>query len=163
MQPLGGRAQMQGVTAGGWRIDTRKCPIIGEPHLDYFMKELDNPLTLPEILFGNSYLQLTHEATGKCIHFNALDALLSWRKENLPPLKVPVANKWQQAREEEIKKQNALVLEYDWTYTTPYTGSLSKWKGQGEEFRNPGPCPPLLLLLLLLRNPPLFAALRSIW
>lgn len=47
------------------------------------------------------------------------------QEEALPPLKVTGAGAWQKARQAEIEKQNALLLEYDWTYTTPYTGSTT--------------------------------------
>lgn len=41
-----------------------------------------------------------------------------------PSAQVNVAGKWQAARQEEIKRQQAVILEYDWTFTTPYTGIL---------------------------------------
>lgn len=82
-------------------------------------------LTLPEILFGNSSLQLRHDASGVVLSFTALDALKQWKEDDLPPLKVQVAQSWQAARQHEITKQQAMILEYDWTYTTSYTGSVS--------------------------------------
>jgi type 2A phosphatase activator TIP41 len=82
-------------------------------------------LTLPEILFGNSSLQLRHDASGVVLSFTALDALKQWKEDDLPPLKVQVAQTWQAARQQEITKQQAIILEYDWTYTTSYTGSVS--------------------------------------
>ncbi len=32
---------------------------------------------------------------------------------------------WRRAREHEIKVQRAVQLEYDWTFTTPYTGTVT--------------------------------------
>jgi hypothetical protein len=61
---------------------------------------------------------------GVAIRFLALDALKAWQQENLPPLKVQGASAWQRAREKEIRNQNALILEYDWTFTSPYTGTI---------------------------------------
>lgn len=49
---------------------------------------------LPEMVFGDNSLELLHEATGAKIHFNALDALRSWRQESLPPVQIPAAAKW---------------------------------------------------------------------
>lgn len=42
---------------------------------------------MPEQLFGNSYLRLTH-SSGSVIHFNAADALAAWVQEALPPAQV---------------------------------------------------------------------------
>jgi hypothetical protein len=61
---------------------------------------------------------------GVAIRFLALDALKAWQQEGLPSLKVQGASAWQKAREKEIRDQNALILEYDWTYTSPYTGTI---------------------------------------
>ena len=80
--------------------------------------------SLPEMLFDHSHVTLTHEPSGSSIHLNALDALREWREEALPPLQVTSASTWQNARKEEIKVQKAVQLEWDWTYTTPYTGTL---------------------------------------
>jgi type 2A phosphatase activator TIP41 len=77
------------------------------------------------MLFDHSNVTLSHEASGTCISLNALDALREWRVERLPPLQVSSATTWQNARKEEIKMQRAVQLEWDWTYTTPYTGSVS--------------------------------------
>lgn len=114
-----------GIHIGGWCIRACKAPIIGEGKIEEYTRELGNVLTVPEMLFGDSSVDLTHEASGWSISFNALDALRGWRAENLPSLKVKVAQAWQEARREEISRQEALVLEYDWTYTTPYQGTLA--------------------------------------
>jgi type 2A phosphatase activator TIP41 len=93
--------------------------------MDQYSEQLGGVLTLPEICFGNSSLQLRHDASGVVLSFNALDALKQWKADDLPPLKVNLAREWQAARLHEIEKQQAVVLEYDWTYTTSYGGSLS--------------------------------------
>ena len=49
---------------------------------------------LPQMVFGDNFLELVHEATGVKIHFNALDALRGWRQESLPPVQIPAAAKW---------------------------------------------------------------------
>jgi type 2A phosphatase activator TIP41 len=49
---------------------------------------------LPQMVFGDNFLELVHEATGLKIHFNALDALRGWRQESLPPVQIPAAAKW---------------------------------------------------------------------
>lgn len=81
-------------------------------------------LGLPEMLFSSSRVTLEHEASGVALDFTAADALKGWVSEALPPLQVKVAKEWQMARQHEIKAQKAVQLEYDWTFTTPYTGSI---------------------------------------
>lgn len=49
-------------------------------------------LTLPEMLFCYSQVEISHPATGLVFHFNAFDALQAWKEENLPPLQVNVAS-----------------------------------------------------------------------
>lgn len=119
------RAHVESVTQCGWTFTARKAPIIGSPLLEEYSDKLGGVLTLPEILFGNSSLQLRHNASGVTLNFTALEALQQWKQDNLPPLKVAVAKEWQAARQQEIEKQQAVVLDYDWTYTTSYAGSLT--------------------------------------
>jgi len=119
------RAHTESVTQNGWTVTARKAPIIGSPLLEEYSEKLGGVLTLPEILFGNSSLQLRHDASGVTFTFTAFEALQQWKADNLPPLKVAVAKEWQAARQQEIEKQQAVVLDYDWTYTTSYAGSIN--------------------------------------
>jgi type 2A phosphatase activator TIP41 len=114
----------RGISIAGWRVRATRAPIIGDAAVEAAARDLGGVLTVPEILFGNSRLELSHAASGVTLSFTALDALAAWRREGLPSLKVVVAQQWQAARREEIQRQQAVVLEYDWTYTTPYQGTL---------------------------------------
>lgn len=49
---------------------------------------------LPEMVFGESSLVLTHVSSGIKVHFNAFDAMCGWKQESLPPVEVPAAAKW---------------------------------------------------------------------
>ncbi|GFR46049.1 hypothetical protein Agub_g7519, partial [Astrephomene gubernaculifera] len=104
----------------GWLIRTTKGPIMGDKDLDQYRKTL-SVLVLPEMVFNRNRVELVHEASGTIISFNALDALMGWKNEDLPPLQVRVAQEWRKAREHEIEQQKAVQLTYDWTFTTPYT------------------------------------------
>ncbi|KAL0804893.1 hypothetical protein Bca101_097383 [Brassica carinata] len=53
------------------------------------------------------------------IHFNAFDALAGWKQEGLPPVEVPAAAKWKFRS----KPSQQVILDYDYTFTTPYCGS----------------------------------------
>ena len=46
-----------------------------DAELDGLRQELQHALSLPEQLFGDSHLRLTHEASGVTVEFSALDAL----------------------------------------------------------------------------------------
>uniref|UniRef100_A0A6U0V0Z3 TIP41-like protein n=1 Tax=Polytomella parva TaxID=51329 RepID=A0A6U0V0Z3_9CHLO len=108
----------------GWRVITSKGPIIKNKHVDEFRGKLNNVMTVPEMLYDNNYVEFTHDATGIKLSFNSMDALLDWSNHQLPPVQVSESEAWKKARELEIQMQNAVQLEFDWTYTTPYTGSL---------------------------------------
>ncbi len=57
---------------------------------------------LPEILFGQSYLEVLHEASGVSLRFNTAGALLRWARAHvavpgrnpLEVLRVPEASRW---------------------------------------------------------------------
>ncbi|GFY89540.1 TIP41-like family protein [Actinidia rufa] len=74
---------------------------------------------LPEMVFGDSSLVLKHVNSGTKIHFNAFDALTGWKQEALPPVEVPAAAKWKFRS----KPFQQVILDYDYTFTTPYCGS----------------------------------------
>ncbi|KAL2609149.1 hypothetical protein R1flu_027722 [Riccia fluitans] len=107
-----------GVRVGGWTIRTQKLTILKMDEVERWGQLLDTT-HLPEMLFGNSSLELIHEATGIKVHFNALDALRGWKKEGLPPVEVSAAAKWKFAS----KPSQQVILDYDYTFTTPYCGS----------------------------------------
>jgi type 2A phosphatase activator TIP41 len=111
-------------THSGWSIVSSRAPIIGDQQITEYCEVLGKVLTLPEILFGNNKLVLRHNKSGYELSFSALHALQGWKAEDLAPLKVQVASEWQAARQQEIAAQSAIILQYDWTYTTPYQGTL---------------------------------------
>ncbi|KAE8783940.1 TIP41-like protein [Hordeum vulgare] len=74
---------------------------------------------LPEMVFGESFVSIQHAQTGVKLHFNALDALKAWKQEALPPVQVPAAAKWKFRS----NPADQVILDYDYTFTTPYCGS----------------------------------------
>ncbi|KAH0940736.1 hypothetical protein HID58_000373 [Brassica napus] len=74
---------------------------------------------LPEMVFGENALVLKHFRSNTKIHFNAFDALAGWKQEGLPPVEVPAAAKWKFRS----KPSQQVILDYDYTFTTPYCGS----------------------------------------
>eukprot|EP00899_Mesostigma_viride_P029490 jgi/Mesvir1/9726/Mv12194-RA.2 len=121
LQQLGGEwiAGNHGVRVCGWIVYTRKSPILSGPERSSWEEQLGTH-HLPDMLFGNSCLELIHEATGVVISFNAKDALQGWLQEKSPPVQVSSASEWQ--KRQDVRRDK--VLDYDYTYTTPYTGTL---------------------------------------
>ncbi|CAM6093239.1 unnamed protein product [Calypogeia fissa] len=107
-----------GVRVAGWTIRTKKCTILKMDEVERWEKKLQTT-HLPEMVFGDSALELLHEASGIKIHFNPFDALLGWKKESLPPVEVPAAVKWKFRS----RPSQQVILDYDYTFTTPYCGS----------------------------------------
>lgn len=129
LRAAGGEIVDNGIRIGGWTIQTWHAPIIGESEVESYKSKIGGVLNIPEIVFGNNMLCLCHQDTGAALWFTALDALKAWQKEKLDPLQVSFADEWQEARQQEIKEQGAMKIEYDWTYTTPYLGTVGK-KGE---------------------------------
>ena len=136
-----------GVTVSGWEIRTRRTPILGKEALAGLEARLGTP-HLPEMVYG-SVLELIHAASDTRLHFNAEDALREWLEEDLPPIKVAAAAKWAEAHKlrfggglppSKAAGAGAPVPSaawdtsedssaYDWTFTTPYRGSVGTASG----------------------------------
>lgn len=117
---------------GPWKVSTAQgailkseCKSVAEPSHDgakcteCCFAKLNYPL--PEMVFGENCLKLLHVA-GFGLEFRALDALrlVDDKKEWMH---VPVADAWQKQRKG-VAGVDKCSNPYDWTYTTPYRGSL---------------------------------------
>ncbi|EIE23570.1 TIP41-domain-containing protein [Coccomyxa subellipsoidea C-169] len=108
-------------------MNRRTSGTLDEPEdaeLDAYKAELDNAKNVPEQLFGDSFLRLSHTDSGVCLEFTALDALHTWRKDDRPPVRVGAAEDWLKSRQKDVEASGAVSFEYDWTYTTSYKGTL---------------------------------------
>ncbi|KAA0195073.1 Protein that interacts physically and genetically with Tap42p which regulates protein phosphatase 2 [Fasciolopsis buskii] len=88
-----------------------------------FESQLSLP-NLPEMIFDKNSLRITcKNPNGPAISFNTPDALAGVNSKEIP-LELPVAKDWREARinQEESWDQ---PKPYDWTFTTPYNGTLS--------------------------------------
>ncbi|OIS97316.1 PREDICTED: TIP41-like protein [Nicotiana attenuata] len=110
----------RGLRIHGWEIESRKRSILTSLQLQQWEEELQTS-HLPEMVFGDNSLVLKHVNTGTKIHFNAFDALVGWKREALPPVEVPAAEQWKFRS----KPLQQVVLDYDYTFTTPYSGSAT--------------------------------------
>jgi len=122
--PTPKKAVNQQFQFGPWTMATCKSHILESegPQKEKFDKELDLP-QLPEMVFGENFLRLTHES-GFGLEFNALDALRlvdAHRADSC--MKVAASTEWQGARSDNPDINN-VVLPFDWSYTTQYKGTL---------------------------------------
>ncbi|XP_004496911.1 TIP41-like protein [Cicer arietinum] len=111
----GGR---RSINIHGWLIESRRHSILNSSTVQEWEKKLKTS-HLPEMVFGENTLILKHLNSGTKIHFNAFDALCGWKQEALPPVEVPAAAKWKFRS----KPFEEVILDYDYTFTTPYCGS----------------------------------------
>lgn len=127
-----------GVQVGGWRFESESGRILSTREINTLTERLEAltvaealPSTVPPLpaaIFGHSYLTLTHEASGRVIHFDADGAITSWVRESAEKgsggLKVTTASAsyWKQAADEQATGD---TTDYDWTYSTAYCGTTS--------------------------------------
>lgn len=113
----------------GWSIVAHTAHICRDEEAEDLKSKLGAP-SLPEQLFGNSYLRLTHHLSGCVLEFTAADALRQWHEDDEAPVQVASATQWQAARQESLSK--VTTLQYDWTYSTSYVGSLRQFGSQNQ-------------------------------
>ncbi|CAI5500617.1 unnamed protein product [Closterium sp. Naga37s-1] len=109
----------RGIEIGGWLIECRHEPILTAEETEAWQKALPSQW-LPEMVFGKSCLRAEHLATGVGVQLGALEALRGWKEARLPPVKVPAAAAWGKRS----CPSTDLILDYDYTFTTPYCGSI---------------------------------------
>ncbi|SCU91193.1 LADA_0F08614g1_1 [Lachancea dasiensis] len=116
------------ISIADWKVSTRKKPILNSKELEDWEVILGG-LTLPEMIFGNSFVRIENEKTGWSLDFNALDALKAVKMED-SGIRVSYANKWINSKREQQRTseldENSLQIgqHYDWTYTTNYKGTV---------------------------------------
>ena len=80
--------------------------------MDDFKQQLGDVHNLPEQLFRDSFLRLTHVASGVSLQFDAQAVLREWGQAVQSPVQVKAAEAWQRAREQDL--QGTPTLKYDW-------------------------------------------------
>lgn len=117
---------------GAFTISTRKLPISKAGPIEQFEKSLGIPI--PEMIFGDNLVAVTHEPTGWAIEFNAHDALDLVDKTDKNMLQVAYARSWSASREQTSAGIKEVVKPYDWSYTTAYRGTVST-PGAGKKYK----------------------------
>eukprot|EP00270_Netrium_digitus_P012633 TRINITY_DN4130_c0_g1_i1.p1 TRINITY_DN4130_c0_g1~~TRINITY_DN4130_c0_g1_i1.p1 ORF type:complete len:373 (+),score=100.00 TRINITY_DN4130_c0_g1_i1:54-1121(+) len=109
---------VKGIELKNWRLEACNSPILTSHQTEMWGEKLGTS-HLPEMMFGSSHLSLLHIPTGILLEYGAWDALRCWKKENLPPVQIPAAAAWKRRS----KPSESVVMDYDYTFTTPYRGS----------------------------------------
>lgn len=112
-----------------WRVTTRKLPILKADPIEALSNDIGIPI--PEMIFGDNFVSITHIPSQWTLEFNARDALDRVSKTEEGMLQVAVAEEWkkERAHQEEVKQ---VVKPFDWSYSTDYQGTTHREKAEGE-------------------------------
>ena len=114
---------------GSWTLTTRKAPILKAQPIEDLHNDLGIPI--PEMIFGDNFVQLTHNASNFSLTFNARDAMDRVSKTEEGMLQVAVAGDWKETRKKEVDGVKDVVKPFDWRYSTDYKGTTTSTnKGQ---------------------------------
>ncbi|KAG6222801.1 hypothetical protein E4U34_001225 [Claviceps purpurea] len=110
-------------TQGPFTISTRKLPISKAAAIDALTEKIGIPV--PEMIFGDNLVSITHKPSGWSIAFTTPDALDAVDKTERHMLKVAYARDWESTRETQTRKIKEAVKPYDWSYSTTYAGTVT--------------------------------------
>ncbi|KAI2637386.1 TIP41-like family-domain-containing protein [Xylaria nigripes] len=107
---------------GAFVVASCKLPISKAGSIDALEKDIRIPV--PEMIFGDNLVSITHVRTGWSIEFNARDALDAVDKTGANMLQVAYASEWSASREQTSAGIREVVRPYDWSYSTMYKGTV---------------------------------------
>lgn len=136
---------------GNFRIATRKLPISKSGAIDAMTERIGIPM--PEMIFGDNLVSITHAPSGWSISFTTPEALDAVDKTDRKMLKVAYARDWESTREGTTQKIKEVVKPYDWSYSTEYSGT-EEAGSSGQKLQDGSVAIPLALLQR--RDPILF-------
>lgn len=142
-------------TQGNFRISSRKLPILKSGPIDALGARLGIPI--PEMIFGDNLVSVTHLPSGWTIAFTAEAALDRVDKTGERMLRVAYAGEWSSSREKTSAGISEVVKPYDWSYSTDYRGTESASDADGRKLAAGPGTPPIPIELLRRRDPILFA------
>ena len=114
-------------TQGNFRISSRKLPISKSGPIDAMNARLGIPI--PEMIFGDNLVSITHIPSGWSVRFSAEDALDLVDKTDRNMLQVAYAGEWSSSREKTSAGIKEVVKPYDWSYSTDYRGTVCRDTG----------------------------------
>ena len=109
-------------TQGNFTVRSRKLPISKSGAIDTMSAALGIPV--PEMIFGDNLVSITHNPSGWAVTFNAFDALDLVDKTDRNMLQVAYAGAWSESRERTSAGIKEVVRPFDWSYSTTYRGSV---------------------------------------
>ena len=114
--------------SGGWTVRCVHGKILSTEQMYAWKRELNlyGGQHIPEALFGESSLELRHDATGVRVRFTALEALRAWNSLQLSADNVRVQ------RSKGISAKYEIESDYDFTYTSAYAGGTDVARFIGE-------------------------------
>jgi type 2A phosphatase activator TIP41 len=115
-------AATQSHRQGPFVISSRKLPISKAGPIEALEKDIQIPV--PEMIFGDNLVSITHLPTGWRIEFNARDALDAVDKTGDNMLQVAYAGEWSASREQTSAGIREIVRPFDWSYSTTYKGTV---------------------------------------
>ncbi|KAI1194063.1 TIP41-like family-domain-containing protein [Nemania serpens] len=107
---------------GPFEIASRKLPISKAGPIEALEKDLGIPV--PEMIFGDNLVSVTHLPTGWRVEFGARDALDAVGKTGDNMLRVSYAGEWSASRERTSAGIRDVVRPFDWSYSTAYKGTV---------------------------------------
>jgi len=119
----GDGCEKSGISIGGWTITSTQGHIATDAKAEKFKESL-GILSIPEQWYDSNSLELKHDASGTQFVFRAEDALRAWRAHQLAAVHVAASDQWTHSRKSEMEAHQAKQLEYDWTFTTDYSGTV---------------------------------------
>ena len=105
-------------------VTTTKLPILKSDPIDALGARLGIPI--PEMIFGDNLLSLTHVPSGWSLSFSAEPALDLVDKTGASMLKVAYASEWSATREKTSAGIKEVVKPFDWSYSTSYRGTETR-------------------------------------
>ncbi|KAL2136572.1 hypothetical protein VTI74DRAFT_2877 [Chaetomium olivicolor] len=117
-------------------ITSRKLPILKAGPIDALSARLGIPV--PEMIFGDNLVSITHPASGWSISFSAEPALDTVDKTGeAGMLRVAYATEWSSSREKTSAGISEVVRPFDWSYSARYLGdevrpAACEEKGDGD-------------------------------
>lgn len=106
-----------------WIISTQTSPILKADPIDALHARLGIPI--PEMIFGDNHVTITHVPSGWSLSFNAEDALDMVSKTEEGMLSVAYSEEWKRDREHHDNGIKEVVRPFDWSYSTAYKGTTS--------------------------------------
>jgi type 2A phosphatase activator TIP41 len=101
-------------------VTTVKRPISKAEPIDELSQRIGIPV--PEMIFGDNLVAVTHVPSGWTVEFNAADALDAVGKTGENMLQVAYARDWSRTRGDMVKE---VVRPFDWSYSTTYRGTVT--------------------------------------